>query len=145
MIIKKGRKTTTTTTKKKNRKANVESIDLQCEQFTLQLSYANAFVFQHRSLGVLPHDQSRSIRSTNDQEAPRDMLKKHICTLQLTADHRMWDFVYSKNDKVFSFCFQAYVYTVLVLANFSRVDFFRLPFCFSRKTGKYENGNVASS
>ena len=77
-----------------------------CEQFTLQLSYANAFAFQHRSLGVLPNDQSRAIRSTNDQEAPRDMLKKHICTLQLTADHRMWDFVYRKNDKVLVFVFK---------------------------------------
>ena len=75
----------------------------RCEQFTFQLSYANVFVFQHRSLGVLPRDQSRAIRSTNDQEAPIDMLKKHICTLQLTADHRMWDFVYRKNDKVLVF------------------------------------------
>ena len=42
----------------------------------------------------------RTRRASGQPDGTTDSLTKHICTLRLTADHRLWDYMYRKNDKV---------------------------------------------
>ena len=42
----------------------------------------------------------RTRRAAGQPDGTTDSLTKHICTLRLTADHRLWDYMYRKNDKV---------------------------------------------
>ena len=58
------------------------------------------FELQTQPLKDAPLHSPRTRRAAGEPDGTKDSLTKHICTLRLTADHRLWDYMYRKNDKV---------------------------------------------